>query len=365
MRSIYFHLAGGAAGDMLLSALIGLGCPFSYLKKEFKKLRLGFSIHLKKVKVGHKSFNKIFFEGQINLSYREIIKVIAASGLNSKVKDKSLQAYESIFDVEKKIHKIKQNNFHFRHLGEIDAILEICGFFIALKYLKVDKIYVSSFPLDLPAPATLELLKGKKIKAVNFGYETITPTAAVLLKDAIQTEDVFIFSKSSIACGDCGEKDYLIAYLIDRSPSTINHPLAIEQDKIIKLEANIDDMNPQIFESLFDFLYKNGAKEIYVEQVIMKKSRPAFVLNVLCSPVDFTKVRDIVFSHTSTFGIRYQEYFRDKLKYKFVYKNTKFGKVKFRVSEPPFKKETPEYQDCLRLAKKFKKPILEIYRNIK
>lgn len=358
MKSIYFHLVGGAAGDMLLSALIGLGCPFSYLKKEFKKLRLGFIVHLKKVKVGHKSFNKIFFEGQINLSYREIIKVIAASGLNSKVKDKSLQAYESIFDVEKKIHKIKQNNFHFHHLGEIDAILEICGFFIALKYLKVDKIYVSSFPLDLPAPATLELLKGKKIKAVNFGYETITPTAAVLLREAIQIEASFAFDKFSIAAGDCGEQDYLIAYL------TYNLR-EIEEDKIIKIETNIDDMNPQIFESLFDILYKNGAKEVYIEQVIMKKTRPAFVLNVLCSPVDFTKVRDIVFSHTSTFGIRYQEYLRDKLKCKFVYKNTKFGKVKFRVSEPPFKKETPEYQDCLRLAKKFKKPILEIYRNIK
>jgi uncharacterized protein (DUF111 family) len=123
-------------------------------------------------------------------------------------------------------------------------------------------------------------------------------------------------------------------------------------------------MNPQIFEPLFAKLYKNGAKEVYLEQVMMKKTRPAFVLNVLCLPDDFSKIREIIFSHTSTFGIRYQEYLRDKLKYKFTYKNTKFGKIKFRVSEPPFPKERPEYQDCLKAANKFNLPLLEVYRQI-
>ena len=95
----------------------------------------------------------------------------------------------------------------------------------------------------------------------------------------------------------------------------------------------------------------------------MKKTRPAFVLNVLCTHKDFEKIRDVIFSHTTTFGIRYSEYSRDKLKYNFVSKKTKFGKIKFRVSAKPFKKETPEYDDCLRAAKKLNIPLLQVYKS--
>lgn len=356
---------------MLLSALIGLGCPLSYLKDEFKKINLDFNIKLLAIKKGHVPAKKIIFSGDTNLSYKNIIRLIKNSKLDNKIKEKITKAYQEIFDIEKKIHRIKKKDFHFHHLGEVDAILEICGFFLALEYLKVDNVFVSPLPLDLPAPATLEVLKHKKINMVNFGYETITPTAAILLKETMQIDRSFNFSKFSIAYGDCGDKDYLVAYLTDqrtkpacRQAGTEDQRLEIEKDKIIKVETNIDDMNPQIFEQLFDVLCRTGAKEIYVEQVIMKKTRPGFVLNILCAPDDFPKIRDIIFSHTSTFGIRYQEYCRDKLKYKFIYKNTKLGKIKFRVSEPPFKKETPEYEDCLALSKKLNIPLFEIYRNL-
>jgi uncharacterized protein (DUF111 family) len=355
MRSIYFHLIGGAAGDMLLSSLIGLGCPLSYLKKEFGKVSLNFKVNYINEKKGHFSAKKIIFSGKANLSYKKIISLIQHSKLDKNIKEKVIATYGAIFAVEKKIHKINKNDFYFHHLGEVDAILEICGFYLALDYLKINNIFVSPFPLDSPAPATLEILKNKKISPVNFGYETVTPTAAILLKDAAQNYTPFSFDKFSIASGDCGDKDYLMAYLA-------NEGQGIEQDKVIKIETNIDDMNPQIFESVFDALYQAGAKEVYLEQVLMKKSRPAFVLNVLCAPANFTKMREIIFSQTSTFGIRYQEYCRDKLKYKFIYKNTKFGKVRFRVSDPPFKKETPEYKDCLAVSKKLNIPLIEVIK---
>jgi uncharacterized protein (DUF111 family) len=123
-------------------------------------------------------------------------------------------------------------------------------------------------------------------------------------------------------------------------------------------------MSPQLFEQVFDRLYSCGAKEVYLEQVIMKKTRPAFVLNVLCLPEDFSKIRDIIFSHTATFGIRYREYLRDKLKYTFVSRKTRFGKIKFRVSCAPFKKETPEYNDCLLASNRLKIPLIDIYRSL-
>ena len=357
MKSIYFQLVGGAAGDMLLYSLISLGCPLPYLKKELKKLKLNFDLKLSDLKAAHASTKILDFKGESNLSYKKIKNLIKASKLDKEIKEKSLKAYETLFKIERKIHKIKGNDFTFHHLGEIDAILEICGFYIALKYLKINNLRVSPFPLGNPSHATLEILKGKKVNIGDFGYETVTPTAAVLLREAEQSDLNFDFEKCSMSYGKCGEKDYLVAYLLPQQPG-------IEKDGIIKIETNIDDMNPQFFENVFEKLYANGAKEAYIEQVIMKKTRPAFVLNVLCAPSGFEKIRNIIFSCTTTFGIRYSEYSRDKLKYNFVSKKTRFGKINFRVSPGPFKKETPEYEDCLIASKKFNIPLIEVYKHL-
>jgi len=379
MRSIYFHVVGGAAGDMLLSALIGLGCPVTYLKKEFRKLAVPCSLIIKEDKSGHCLARKLLFRGKANLTYRGIVNVVKASKLSGHIKKQVLETYESIFNIERKIHAFKGNDFRFHHLGEIDAILEICGFYLALEYLRVEKTYVSSFPLSQPAPATLELLRGKNVIPCALGYESITPTASALLRDSIYLAAPLMFERYSIAQGNNGEGDYLVAYMIHANSqeqemscqqSELPHaPIAednecLQRDSIIKIETNIDDMNPQAFEPLFDTLYQRGAKEVYVEQVLMKKSRPAFVLHVLCDRCDFSSIRDAIFTNTTTFGIRYQEYARCKLKHRFIYKNTRFGRIRYRISQGVFKKEIPEYKDCLKAAKKFHIPILEIYKNI-
>lgn len=357
MKSVYFQLVGGASGDMLLSSLIGLGCPLAYLKKEFKKLKLDFGIGLRKDRQ-HKFKQKLYFEGKVDLSYKQIYRTIQESALDNNIKEKAAKVYKNIFAVERKIHKTKGSDFNFHHLGELDAILEICGFFLCLEYLQIDNVYSSVFPLDCAQPATLGLLKGKRVQTVCCGYETITPTAAALLKEAIQNDIPFSFERYGLGYGSASENDYLIAYLFPADYA------GLEKDTVIKIETNIDDMNPQVFEDLFEKLYASGAREVYIEQVVMKKSRPGFVLNVLCMPKDFTKIKNMIFAHTTTFGIRYQLYQRNKLKHKFIYKKTRFGKVKFRVSESSFKKEIPEYEDCLRLAKKLKTPLLDIYRHI-
>ncbi|MCK9613880.1 MAG: LarC family nickel insertion protein [Candidatus Omnitrophica bacterium] len=361
MKSIYFQLVGGAAGDMLLYSLIGLGYPVSHLKKELRKLNVDFDIALKEIENNHHKNKCLDFKGELNLSYLKILKLISKSKLERGIREKAIRAYQELFEIERKIHGAKTADFKFHHLGKLDAILEICGFYIGLQYLGINEIYVSNFPLSMPSRATFEILKGKKINPKNFGYESITPTAAILLKDANQLECSFDLGKYSTAYGAAAETDYLVAYL---SPQSIDHSPQIEQDKIIKIETNIDDMNPQAFENVFEKLYANGAREAYIEQVIMKKTRPAFVLNVLCMHKDFEKIRDVIFSHTTTFGIRYSEYSRDKLKYNFVSKKTKFGKIRFRISAEPFQKDAPEYEDCLIAARKFNVPLIEIYKNL-
>lgn len=356
MKSVYFHLAGGAGGDMLLSSLIELGCPLIYLKEEFKKLSLDFRI--KEEKIGgdnHLWLKRLRFEGEKITHYKDVVNVLKKSRLDKDIKDSALAVYRMLADTEKKIHRQKIDNLHFHHLGEIDAILEICGFFLALKYLKISKIYVSFFPLSRPAPAVLALLRGRRIRVVDYEYETVTPTAAALLRDGQLRDGCFEYERCALAWGDCGKGDYLAAYLLKED---------LDKDKIVKIETNIDDMNPQMFEFVFDELYKKQAKEVYLEQVLMKKNRPGFVLNVLCLPDDFHKIREVIFKHTTTFGIRYQEYSRDKLKDKFVYRRTKLGKIRFRAAVSEVLREVPEYEDCLKIAKKLKIPLLEVYQQL-
>ncbi|MBU1121112.1 MAG: DUF111 family protein [Candidatus Omnitrophica bacterium] len=357
MKSVYFQLVGGAAGDMLLASLVGLGCPLKHLKKEFNKLNIKFSVKEEDIKGHfHTPRKKLSFKGDTFTHYKDIVAVIESSGLDKDIKENALRVYSSIANVEKKVHKATMKNLHFHHLGEIDAILEICGFFIALKYLRINKVYCSAFPVACPAPATLQLLKGRKIYAARYNYETITPTAAALLKEARQKDDQFSYKECSIGWGQCRDKDYLVAYLFEER--------GLDKDPVIKIETNIDDMNPQLFETLFDVLYKTGAKEVYLETVLMKKMRPAYILNVLCYDNDLGKIRELLFKYTTTFGIRYQKYQRDKVISRFLVKKTKFGKIRFRVAESDIQKQVPEYEDCKKRAKKFKIPLVEVYRQL-
>ncbi|MBU2102192.1 MAG: LarC family nickel insertion protein [Candidatus Omnitrophota bacterium] len=359
MNCIYFHLVGGASGDMLVSALVDLGVPLAHLKKEYGKLGVPFMVEEKKIVHPHHVARAIRFRDKkdrtVNFSYREIIQLVAKSRLSLAVKERTQAVYKKLFEVEREIHHVGGNDFRFHHLGELDAILEICGFFISLEYLGVEKVGVSAFPLDKPSPAVRALVRDKIIQPVSLGYETVTPTAAALLCDASQGYEPFPCGKTGVGFGDAGADDYLLAYLVQDE---------YLHDAIIKIETNIDDMNPQIFEPVFEALYEAGAKEVYVQQVVTKKSRPAFLLNVLCDQCDFSKIRNIIFSCTSTFGIRYREYKRDKLPCIFIKKKTKLGNIRFRVARGGLRKASPEYQDCLAAAKKHNIPLIEVYRRI-
>ena len=353
MNTIYFHLVGGAAGDMLLGSLIELGCPLAYLKKEWAKLDLEFEVSYKKLPgFHHGPAKKLEFRGPAFKRYSDIKKTIGKSRLKPAIRTAALAVYGKLAAAERKAHGTK-GEAHFHHLGEIDAILEICGFFIALDYLKVTACRVSVFPLSRPAPATLEILKGKQICPADFSWESVTPTAAALLCGSKQAVAGFQYEKSGFGWGACADMDYLAAYLSADE---------LGQDEIIKVEVNIDDMNPQAYEPLMEGLYKAGAKEVYLQPVIMKKSRPAVVVNVLCAEGSLAAVSRAFFSHSTTFGLRFTPYHRFKREGRFMVKDTKWGKIKFRVSKQG--RQMPEYADCVSAAKKFNTPFLKIYNSL-
>lgn len=367
MKIAYFDLIGGASGDMILSSFIECGFKRKNLETILKELGLkDINISFRKLERAHIKATRIEFldKKKRRFRYKEIIKKIHNASFSKMVKERAISTYEFLREVEAKVHGHKPENLEFKHLAEADALLEIISFWKALEDFKIEKVFSSVFPVSKSGGATLEILKkkGKKISPVNYNYETLTPTGAVLLAEASQEEITFIPENIGYGAGsfDIQEPVPDLLRLI------IGEEFGYSEDKLIKMEANIDDMNPQVFELLIDELLKEGALEVYLTSVVMKKSRPSFLLNVLTSPCKLTELSEIVLKKTTTFGIRFTEFKRYKLTSDFSYQDTSLGKVKFRKGYLQGKliKKVPEYNDCKKIAEKYNISLLEVYRRL-
>lgn len=359
----YFDLIGGASGDMLLSALLEAGFKKSSLDSLISHLAIGgVKISVSKAEAGHIKASKIKFltKKNINLSFRQIKNLLTRAKISNTVREKALGTYNCLRRIEEKVHGYSHRDFKFQHLGEIDAIIEITSFWQALEELEIKESFCSYFPLGSTSPATMQLLKGKKVRFVDWGYETVTPTAAALLRDFPQAELEIIPQIAGYGAGECskaGRPDFLRI--------VIGEKIKV-QEEIIKLEVNLDDINPQVFDHVMDLLFQAHALDVYITPIIMKKNRPAFTLSVLLNRKDLGKIEEIIFKETTTFGVRYAEFKKDKLKYSFVGKKTPFGKVQFRKGRLNGRliKESPEYNDCKRIACKYNIPLIEVYKRL-
>ncbi|MFC1514408.1 LarC family nickel insertion protein [Candidatus Omnitrophota bacterium] len=362
-RVIYFDLIGGASGDMLLSSLLSAGFKLSSLERLIKGLGLkGVKVIRRKVEAGHIRALRTDFTSpkEIDLSFRQIQTLIKKAKLPAKVKTQALDTYEVLRTIEEKIHGHTRRDLHFQHLGKLDALLEITSFWLALEELGIEQRFCSWFPLSNTSPATIDLLKGRTVRMVDWGYETVTPTAAALLRDCTQGEVELVPLSSGYGIGSAGSatRPDLVRALIGRAIGA--------SEKIFKLEVNIDDMNPQVFDHLMDLLFDAGALDVYITPIIMKKSRPAHCLSVLLEKKDLPGIEKIVFAHTTTFGLRYAEFKRDRLASSFVRKKTPFGTMQFRRGSfnGRYNKEYPEYNDCKKAASKYNIPLIEVYKKL-
>jgi len=359
----YFDLVGGASGDMLLSALLEAGFKRGSLHRLISHLGIGeVRISVSKAGAGHIKASKIKFSTKkdINLSFEQIRNLLIRAKISNVVREKALGTYNCLMRAEETVHGHSHRDFKFQHLGEIDAIIEITSFWQALEELGILECFCSYFPLSNTSPATMQLLKGRRVRFVDWGYETVTPTAAALLGNFAQTELEIIPQTAGYGAGGYsrpGRPDFLRIVIGEKVKA---------QEEIIKLEVNLDDINPQVFDHVMDLLFQAHALDVYITPIIMKKSRPAFTLSVLLDRKDLGKIEEIIFKETTTFGVRYTEFKKDKLKYSFAGKKTPFGNVRFRKGHlnGRFIKESPEYNDCKRIACKYNIPLIEVYKQL-
>ncbi len=307
---------------------------------------------------------------------KDIENIINSSDLSEKVKNLSLNMFMRVAEAEAKVHGKTLYEVHFHEVGAIDSIVDIVGAAICLEYLKVDKIMASHVQvgggfvkcahglMPVPAPATVEILKGIPINVGVVQFETTTPTGAAILAENVQEFTSKIdFSIKKIGYG-IGHRDLDIPNVLRVYLGEDNSLEKIEEQYI--LETNIDDMNPEFYGYIEEKLFDAGALDVFKTPIFMKKGRPGIKLSVLISEKIEKDILDIVFEETTSIGVRKYKVEKIMLNREFSKVETQYGEVTIKKSyyKGDLVKYKPEYEECKKIAKENNITMEKVYREV-
>jgi uncharacterized protein (TIGR00299 family) protein len=412
LKIAYFDCFSGISGDMCLGALVDAGVPLKKLQKELKKIPVrSYELRARKVKRAGFSSIKVDIVQSSKLKvqgskkWKDIKKIIRASSLSKEIKQKGLAIFKCLFEAEAKVHGKSLENVHLHELGGIDCLVDIFGTIMGLDMLGIEKLYSSPVNLGggsvktehgilpVPAPATAEILRGVPIYSTNIPFELTTPTGAAILK-GLSAEFGGIpcmnIEKTGTGAGSKNFRDRsnVLRLFIGNTIPPIpplkkggeggfeklgkgkmlkSHMGELPDETITIIEANIDDMNPQVYEYVMEKLFKEGALDVFLTQILMKKGRPGIKLTVLSKVADRESLIKTILKETTTIGLRFYEVNRVVLQREIKLVDTEFGKVRAKFSRlgDEILKAVPEYEDCRRIAKKLNIPLVEIMRRIR
>jgi len=371
---LYLDCFSGISGDMFLSSLLDLGISSSLFISEIKKMPISFEIEIKKIQKHNISATQVKIKEEEHHHHRparELIRIIQESPFPSPIKEKAQEMVRKIAEVEAKIHGADPQEIYLHEVGGVDTIVDITGVLIALHMLEIDEIRSSPIPtghgwvesahglLPIPAPATLELLRGIPIYSGEIEGELTTPTGAVLVSSLSKSFGSLPSCQIEKIGYGAGERDYSYPNVLRAIMG--KREIHLKEEKNLVIETNIDDMSPQIVEYLTEKLFQEGALDVFITPIFMKKQRPAFQLSVITPLFLKTKMEEVILKETTTLGVR--EYQVDKyfLSREEIEIPTSWGKVRGKISFwGEMVKVTPEYEDCKKIAAQEKIPLLQV-----
>jgi len=383
MKVLYYDCFSGISGDMNLGAMIDLGVDASFLRAELEKLNLeGWDMSVEKAQRHGITGTKVTVKQTIHSHHHrhlsDIEDIIKNSSLKESVKNLSMTIFMKIAEAEAKVHGTSVDKVHFHEVGAIDSIIDIAGAAICFEALGVDEVFVSEVELGsgfvdcdhgrlpVPAPATTEIIKGMPVRTGGVKFEATTPTGAAILS-ALATG---YGTPSAIKIGRTG---YGIGQKENPDVPNILRVALGETIEALKtghrallIESNIDDMNPEFYDHISDRLFSAGASDVYLSQVIMKKGRPGIVLSVICEPGREDNLKEILFTESTTLGIRSFEFTKDTLEREFGTIDTAYGSVRVKRSFLNGREVSakPEFEECRRIASEKGLPVKEVYGHI-
>ncbi len=385
MKIAYFDCFSGASGDMVLGALLDAGLNLDSLKTEVAKLHLShYDIKatktLKKGIEGTQAVVDIEDHPHSHRHLHHIEEIIERSDLAEPVKRRSLEIFRRLAQAEAKVHGVEIERVHFHEVGAMDAIIDVVGAVAGLEALGIERIYCSPLHvgsgtvecahglLPVPAPAVAELIKGKPFYSTGVVGELLTPTGAAILttlSSGFGPAPAMTLREVGYGAGASDPPiPNLLRLLIGEA---LDEPLGYEAEQVTVLETTIDDMNPQIYDYLFEKMLGAGALDIFLTPVQMKKNRPGALVTALCRPSMAQKLADLLLRETTSIGIRWRLENRLIARRSIKEIETPYGVVRVKIAkaESGVVNMMPEYEDCKRIALERNIPLKEVMEKLK
>ncbi len=365
---------------MVLGALVDLGLGLEDLSAALSTLDLEpFSIEAREVMSYSLRATKVDVvvpESVLVRTFANIRDIISSSGLPDAVKATSLEIFTRLARAEAVIHSKPVDQVHFHEVGAVDSIVDIVGAAYGIHALAISDVFASPLPLGhgmiktahgslpVPAPAVLEILEDTPTYGRGIPTEIVTPTGAAVIKTLAAAFGNAPPMKIDRTGYGAGTKDIGAPNLLR---VTIGQPLdfpAEAEELACLIATNIDDMNPEFYDYVIERLFSEGANDVWLTPIQMKKTRPGTVVNVLCSPKDASAIKRVLLEETSTFGLRTTSVMKKAIEREFLEVETPWGKVNVKVGRESnhITSISPEFADCARIAGEQAVPIKEVFR---
>jgi uncharacterized protein (TIGR00299 family) protein len=383
MKILYYDCFSGISGDMNLGAMIDLGIDETYLVNELDKLNLkGWKLEVARdqrhgIQGTKVTVNQTRHENA-HRHLSDIEMIIDKSDLDERTKLLSKEIFMKVAAAEAAVHGISVEMVHFHEVGAVDSIIDIVGAAICYNALEVDEVHVSVVELGggivkcdhgrlpVPAPATAEIIKGIPSSRGGVDFEATTPTGAAIiatLGKKFNSNQPLKITKTAYGVGQKDHPDVpnLLRVFLGETEDT-----AETGHEALLIECNIDDMNPEFFEHLSERLFNSGASDVFLTNIIMKKGRPGIIVNVIIEKEHADTVKEVLFTESTTLGVRSFPFIKDTLVRKFESIGTIWGKVNVKRSFYKGREVSckPEYEECKKIAAKLGIPVKEVYNSI-
>jgi len=379
MRLAYWDCFSGIAGNMALAAVIDAGAGPQKIRQGLKTVVPDFTLSVTRSESRHLAGTYVrvgYKKKQPERRLSHIEEMIGASGLPDVVKERSVRVFRNLAAAEAKVHGTDVSHVHFHEVGAVDAIVDVVGTVFGLHLLGLEEITCSPLPLaggevkcahgtlPLPAPAVVELVKGVPVKGAAGDSELVTPTGAALavtLSSSFGPLPPMTVRQTGIGLGDhrLPDRPDLLRLIIGEDAGA--------GERLLQMEAAIDDMNPERFDWLLDRLQKAGALEVLYIPAQMKKNRPGVLVRALARLEHADRVRETLFNESTTLGIREHEVSRSALWRESVTVKTDYGTVRVKKARRPdgTVRVHPEYDDLKKAADKSGVGLDEVERAVR
>ena len=412
-KLLLFDAFNGVSGDMILGALVDLGLPMEYLETRLASLKLGgFRCTAQRIKRSsiqgtdfrvalethpshssksgghhhdHSHGHSDSHDSDGHRSYTQIRERILQADLEESVKQRSVSIFHRLAAAEAKVHGASIEEVHFHEVGAVDSIVDIVGACIGFEYFGVQEFF--AMPLNLgggsvtfshgtwpvPAPATAELVQGFQVRLTGVEAELTTPTGAAIvttLVDPSRRLPGFELLKAGFGAGDRELRGIpnMLRLVLGESAEAghVSRPSGLVTEAVVLLEANIDDMDPEMFGYFMQTALDGGALDVFFVPAQMKKNRPGQLVTVLCRPEDRDGMLDLLFRETTTLGVRISTVERSALEREIREIDSEFGPVRCKLSrrQGEIVDVSPEFEDLKRIARQSGLPLKVIRRKL-